>query len=65
MTTTKTSRRDFVGSVAAAGTAFTIVPRHVLGGQGVTAPSDKLNLAVVGVGGMGKSNLLRCAVHGR
>ena len=36
MTTTKTSRRDFVGSVAAAGTAFTIVPRHVLGGPGYT-----------------------------
>jgi predicted dehydrogenase len=53
-------RRTFLASAAAATAGFTIVPRHVLGGQGVTAPSDKLNLAVVGVGGMGKSNLLRC-----
>jgi predicted dehydrogenase len=53
-------RRSFLVSAAAATAGFTIVPRHVLGGQGVTAPSDKLNLAAVGVGGMGKSNLLRC-----
>lgn len=53
-------RRTFLASAAAATAGFTIVPRHVLGGQGVTAPSDKLNLAAVGVGGMGKSNLLRC-----
>jgi predicted dehydrogenase len=52
-------RRTFLaGAAAAAG--FTIVPRHVLGGQGTTAPSDKLNIACVGVGGMGKSNLRRC-----
>jgi predicted dehydrogenase len=50
------SRRDFVGSSAAAA-AFTIVPRHVLGGPGFTAPSDKLNIACIGVGGMGKSDV--------
>jgi predicted dehydrogenase len=50
------SRRDFVGSSAAAA-AFTIVPRHVLGGPGYTAPSDKLNIACIGVGGMGKSDV--------
>ncbi len=54
-------RRSFLGGAAAAATAaFSIVPRHVLGGTGYTAPSDKLNLAAVGVGGMGKSNLSRC-----
>ena len=40
-------------------TTALIVPRHVLGGPGYTAPSDKLNIAGIGVGGMGKSNLGR------
>ena len=44
------TRREFLGAAAAV-TAFTIVPRHVLGGPGYTAPSDKLNVAGVGVGG--------------
>ena len=54
------SRRDFLGgaaATAAATAAFTIVPRHVLGGPGVVAPSDKLNIAGVGIGGVGGSNL--------
>ena len=46
------SRREFIGKTAAAA-AFTIVPRYVLGGNGYTAPSDKLNMACIGVGGMG------------
>lgn len=46
----KMSRRDFIGTTAAAA-AFTIVPRHVLGGAGVQAPSDTLNVAAIGVGG--------------
>jgi len=50
------SRRRFLSTTAAA-TAFTIVPRHVLGGAQHTAPSEKLNIAGIGVGGMGKSNL--------
>ncbi len=50
------SRRDFMGA-AAATAAFTIVPRHVLGGRGRTAPSDKLNIAAVGTGGRGGSNI--------
>jgi predicted dehydrogenase len=53
-------RRVFLASAAAVTAGFTIVPRHVLGGQGTPAPSDKLNIAGVGVGGMGKSNLRRC-----
>ena len=53
-------RRTFLASAAAVTAGFTIVPRHVLGGQGTPAPSDKLNIAAVGVGGMGKSNLRRC-----
>jgi predicted dehydrogenase len=51
------SRREFMGGAAAAAMAFTIVPRHVLGGAGNTPPSEKLNVAGVGVGGMGASNI--------
>ena len=39
------SRRDFVQGAGAAAAAFTIVPRHVLGGRGYVAPSDKPNIA--------------------
>jgi predicted dehydrogenase len=54
------SRRDFVGGTAklAIGAALfppTIVPRHVLG-RGYKAPSDTVNVAFVGIGGMGMSN---------
>jgi predicted dehydrogenase len=52
----KVTRRDFLSSVAAAA-AFTIVPRHVLGGPGRVSPSEKLNVACIGVGGMGGSDV--------
>lgn len=51
------SRRDFIGKAALSAAAFTIVPRFVLGGKGFVSPSDKLNIAAVGIGGMGKANL--------
>ena len=44
------SRRDAL-KLGTAVTAFTIVPRHVLGGAGQTPPSEQLNLAGVGAGG--------------
>jgi len=50
------SRRSFVGALgSAAGSmaAFTIVPRHVLGGPGYTAPSDMVNVALVGAASRG------------
>jgi len=50
------SRRNFITGAAAAA-AFTIVPRHVLGGPGRTPPSEKLNIASIGVGGRGADNL--------
>ena len=40
--------------------AIAILPRHVLGGRGYTPPSDKLNLAGIGVGGMGAVYLRTC-----
>jgi len=48
----KITRREFIGAAASV-TAFTIVPRHVLGGPGKTPPSEKLNIACIGVGGKG------------
>jgi len=51
------TRREFVGRSALALGAFTIVPRHVLGGNGYTPPSDKLNIACVGAGGKGASDI--------
>jgi len=50
------NRRRFLARSAALG-AVTIVPSHVLGGAGHAAPSGKLNIAGIGVGGMGASNL--------
>ena len=49
------SRRDFIATGAIAAAAFTIVPRHVLG-QGMTPPSDLVNIAVVGINGQGGVN---------
>ncbi len=51
------SRRVFLGTTAAAAAGFTIVPGHVVSGMGHVAPSDKLNIAGIGVGGMGNANL--------
>ncbi len=53
------SRRKFIGGTMAAAAGVSIVPRHVLGGVGYKAPSDTLNIAGVGVGGMGFGNLGR------
>ncbi|MGX5818228.1 Gfo/Idh/MocA family protein [Chitinophaga lutea] len=51
------SRRSFLTNSAAAAAGFMIVPRHVLGGNGYTAPSDRLRVAGIGVGGKGYSDL--------
>lgn len=42
-----------------------IVPRHVLGGVGYTAPSDQLVLAAIGAGGKGRSDIKNASVNGR
>src|ERR1051326_9060821 len=54
---TDQNRRKFLGT-AAATAAFTFVPRHVLGGPGVVAPSDKITLAYIGVGTEGLREML-------
>ncbi|MGB8489795.1 MAG: Gfo/Idh/MocA family oxidoreductase [Bacteroidales bacterium] len=50
-------RRDFLRKSTAAAIAFTIIPRHVLGGQGYKAPSDQLTKGIIGVGGMGLGHI--------
>jgi hypothetical protein len=58
------TRRQWLGGAVAAGAAFTIVPRHVLGGANHTAPSDKLALAGIGIGGIGFPQLQSCEQAG-
>ena len=53
---TQPSRRHFLTAASAAAAAFTIVPRHVLG-AGQKAPSEKLHVASIGVGGMGSGDI--------
>ncbi len=58
METDKISRRNFLGKTTAATIAITVVPSMVLGSRvGKVAPSDMLNIAAVGIGGVGKTNL--------
>src|SRR5215510_13568677 len=54
------SRRRFIRNTAIAGGGCFIVPRHVLG-RGFIAPSDKLNIAGIGVGGKGQGDLAEFA----
>jgi predicted dehydrogenase len=58
--TSGNSRRKFIQSSSLAAAGFFIVPRHVLG-RGHVAPSDKLNIAGIGVGGKGQSDLAEFA----
>ena len=58
------SRRDFLAKSLVASGIF-IVPRHVLGGKGYLAPSDRLNLAAIGAGGKGRSDIMNASVKGR
>jgi predicted dehydrogenase len=51
------SRRSFITKAAATAAVVSIVPRHVLG-RGFVPPSDTLNIAGIGVGGMGRQNLI-------
>ncbi|ASO04998.1 putative dehydrogenase [Arenibacter algicola] len=58
------SRRSFIKKGALASSIF-FVPRHVLGGVGYTAPSDRLNIAAIGAGGKGASDIRNASVGGR
>jgi len=56
------NRREFLDSTAAS-LAFTLVPRHVLGGPGYVAPSDKITLAYIGCGTQGLREMLRLVAN--
>lgn len=58
------NRRAFLKGSAAATAAFNIVPRHVLGGEGHTPPSEKITLAAAGIGGVGHSQIQGCGAAG-
>ena len=51
------SRRHFIGMTAATAGMFTIIPSYAVSGLGHIAPSDKLNIAGIGVGGKGSVNI--------
>jgi predicted dehydrogenase len=57
MKVTPSTRRHFIKTAATAVTAFNILPRHVLGGPRFVPPSEKVNVAMVGVGGRGLQNM--------
>ena len=63
--TASTPRRDFIKKASLASIGISIVPRHVLGGLGFTAPSDKLLIAGIGVGGKGESDIKSFADSGK
>ncbi|HZF63171.1 MAG TPA: Gfo/Idh/MocA family oxidoreductase [Chitinophagaceae bacterium] len=52
------SRRNFIRNSSVAAAGFLILPRHVLGGKGFLAPSDRLVVAGIGAGGKGESDIM-------
>ena len=54
------SRRGFLKGTTGSLAAFTIVPSFVLGGKAGAAPSDKLNIAIIGTGGRGGASVGGC-----
>lgn len=62
--TQKNSRRSFIRNAGLVGAGIYIVPRHVLG-RGYVAPSDKLNIAGIGAGGKGFSDLTEFVKAGK
>ena len=61
----KNSRRNFIKHGTLAASSFFIVPRYVIGGNGFTSPSDKINIAGIGVGGKGTSDLWYASNEGK
>jgi len=57
------TRRQFLAASTATATAVSLVPRHVLGGATFVAPSQKVNIAIVGAGGQGRTNMRELFRH--
>lgn len=62
---TSSSRRQFIKNTSLAAAGFMIVPRFVLGGKGYIAPSDRLVVAGIGVGGKGESDIMNFYKSGK
>src|ERR1022692_1536755 len=58
MSSSEIDRRRFLEKAAGTAAAFTILPRHVLGGPQFVAPSDKVTLAYIGLGTQGNRELM-------
>ena len=57
------SRRGFLGTSAAMGTAAYLVSSQAAGQESQTSPNDKIRLGIIGCNGMGSGNLRNCARH--
>ena len=57
------TRRKFINTTAVTAAAISIVPRHVLGGPGFIAPSDKITIANIGCGAQGLREMTRLIAH--
>ena len=57
------TRRQFVKTTSAAFVAPMVVPYSFIKGQGKSAPSDKVNIGLIGCGGLGTANLAESASH--
>jgi hypothetical protein len=62
--TAASSRRAFLAAAGASAFRFSVVPRHVLGGEGYVAPSDRVNIVGIGAGGMGGRDIATHAKNG-
>ncbi len=63
-TQTPFTRRQFLSSAATVATGFMVVPCHVIAASGSTPPSEKLNIAGIGVGGMGAGDINEVSQYG-
>src|SRR6516162_2189177 len=61
----KVTRRSFVAGTAGVAFGAMVVPRHVLGGAGYLAPSETVNVAIVGCGGQGASDATEIMAGGQ
>ena len=55
------TRRQFLQTSSIAVSAFAMAPQSLFGQSGEKPPGQKLNIAAIGVGGMGRNNLKACA----
>jgi predicted dehydrogenase len=59
----KLDRRGFLAAASTAAVTFSVVPSHVLGGPGRVPPSEKINVAYIGVGTQGTRQLMQALPH--